>query len=337
MTFIWPVMLFSLVLIPLLIAIYVTMQQRRKELSANFNRLGLSTAGKNGQNIGFRRHVPPIFFMFGLTLLAVALARPQAVVSLPKQQGTVILAFDVSGSMAADDLKPTRMEAAKTAALDFIKNQPVYVQIGVVAFSDNGLTVQVPTTDSSAIQSAIARLAPQSGTSLAQGIQASLNTISASNTDLPAEVYSNLLLTPGPTPTPVPAGTHIPAVIILLSDGENNEQPSPITAAQIAANQGVRIYTVGIGSPTGTTVHINGFSLHTQLNQDLLQQIAQLTGGAYYNAQSTQQLISIYDHLDTQLTNKPEMTEITALFAGASIFLLLVGGMLSLLWFSRLP
>jgi Ca-activated chloride channel family protein len=235
-------------------------------------------------------------------------------------------------------MKPTRMEAAKAAARDFIKHQPLFVQIGVVAFSDNGLSVQVPTTDPSAVLAAINRLSPQSGTSVAQGILASLNAIAVgSSGGLPAEVYSNLLLTPTPTPTPVPHGTYTPAVIILLSDGENNERPDPLATAQTAADRGVRIYTVGIGSPAGTTVHINGFSLHTQLDENTLKQISQITGGTYYNAQSAQDLLKIYDHLDTQLVNKPQKTELTSLFAGTSIVLMLIGALFSLLWFSRLP
>jgi Ca-activated chloride channel homolog len=337
MTFIWPVMLFSLVLIPLFIGAYLLMQQRRRKLTASYSSLGLGSGVTGGQP-GLRRHVPVVFFLAGLTILAVALARPQAVVALPRQEGTVILAFDVSGSMAADDIKPTRMQAAQAAARDFVKHQPLFVQTGVVAFSDTGLSVQVPTNDPNAVLDAINRLSPQSGTSVGQGILVSLDAIATGASDgQPAEVYSNLLLTPTPTPTPVPQGTYNPAVIILLSDGENNENPNPLAAAQTAADRGVRIYTVGIGSPTGTTVHINGFSLHTQLDQAALQQIAQITGGTYYNAQSEQDLIKIYDHLDTQLLSKPVKTELTALFAGGSIFFLLIGGLFSLVWFSRLP
>ena len=337
MSFIWPAMLFSLILIPLFIGVYFLMQRRRRQLTANYGNLGFAP-GVKGNQPGLRRHIPVVFFLTGLTILAIALARPQAVVALPKQEGTVILAFDISGSMGADDIKPTRMEAAKAAARAFVKGQPLFVQTGVVAFSDTGLSVQVPSNDPSAVLAAINRLAPQTGTSVGRGILASLNAISVSNNGvLPSELYSNLLLTPTPTPTPVPHGTYTPAVIILLSDGENNENPDPLAAAQTAADRGVRIYTVGIGSPTGTTVHINGFSLHTQLDEATLQQISQITGGTYYNAQSEQDLLKIYEHLDTQLVNKPEKTELTALFSGAGIFFMLVGGLFSLLWFSRLP
>jgi Ca-activated chloride channel homolog len=337
MSFIWPNMLFSLVMVPLFVGIYVLMQQRRQRLSAEFGKMALAS-GIPTRHVGFARHIPVILFMIGLTILALALARPEAVVALPKQEGTVILAFDVSGSMAADDMKPTRIEAAKTAAREFIKNQPLFVQIGVVAFSDAGLAVQIPTNDSGAVLAAVERLAPQSGTAVGQGILASLNTIEVSlDGEQPDEVYSNLLLTPSPSPTALPRGTYTSAVIILLSDGENNERPDPLEAAQTAADLGVRIHTVGIGSPSGATVHIEGFSIHTQLEEEALKQISQITGGTYYNAQSTEELVKIYDNLDAQLVNKAEKTELTGLLAGLSIFLLLVGGMFSLLWFSRLP
>jgi Ca-activated chloride channel family protein len=288
------------------------------------------------RRLGLRHHIPPAFFLVGLTLLLLALARPETVVSLPRVEGTIILAFDVSGSMAADDLEPTRMEAAKAAALDFVQHQPSSVLIGVVAFSDSGFAVQAPTKDREAILATINRLTPQRGTSLANGILASLNTIAASAEE-DSRLYSNLTPTPIPTPTPVPAGVYTPAAIVLLTDGENNEFPDPLEAAQMAADRGVRIYTVGIGSAAGTTLHVDGFIVHTQLNEAMLQQISQLTAGTYYNAENEQDLRTIYDNLDPQLVIKPEKMEVTSIFAGGSILVLLIGGTFSLLWFSRLP
>jgi Ca-activated chloride channel family protein len=238
--------------------------------------------------------------------------------------------------MAANDFKPTRMEAAKTAAKSFVDHQPSTVRIGVVAFSDNGLTVQTPTNDQDAILTAINRLAPQRGTSLASGILASLKAIEV-GAGQPSEIYTNLTPVPTLTPTPMPQGTYTSADIVLLTDGENNENPDPLAAAQTAASRGVRIYTVGIGSSAGTNLHINGFIVHTQLDEDILKQISQITSGAYYNAQSEQDLIKIYNNLNPQLVVMPEMTEVTSMFAGASILLMLIGGMFSLLWFSRLP
>jgi len=289
-----------------------------------------------GRRLGFRRHIPPALFLTGLLLLMLALARPETVVSLPRVQGTVILAFDVSGSMAADDFEPTRMEAAKEAARAFVEQQPPGVLLGVVAFSDSGFVVQAPTSDQEAILATINRLTPQSGTSLANGIFASLNTIAADAGTAPRR-YSNLTPMPTPTPTPVPEGSYTPAVIVMLTDGENNESPDPLAAAQAAADRGVRIHTVGIGSAEGTILPIDGFMIHTQLDEAMLKQISELTDGTYYNAENEEDLQEIYGNLDPQLMVKPEKMEVTSVFAGVSTLVLLAGGAFSLLWLSRLP
>lgn len=335
MSFIWPAALLSLLVIPALIALYVVLQRRRRRMLEQYGDLGFlqNTAGRR---LGAGRHLPFIVMLVGLALLLVAAARPQTEVSLPRVEGTVILAFDVSGSMAADDMQPTRMEAAKAAAREFVQHQPSTVQVGIVAFSDSGFSVQPPTNDQDAVLAAINRLSPQRGTSVANGILVSLKAI-ATNNDDSTHFYSNLTPVPQNTPTPVPAGQYDSSVIVLLTDGENNMQPDPLAAAQTAANRGVRIYTVGLGSPTGTTLHINGFTVHTQLDETALQQIADTTGGTYYNATSAQQLSEIYQNLDPKLVIKPEQTEVTGLLAGVSGIVLLIGGLLSLLWFSRIP
>lgn len=335
MTFIWPVLLVSLVLVPVMIGLYIHLQRRRKQVSANYGQFGL-LQGKSGRGPGIRRHIPPALFLTGFTILMIALARPQTVVSLPRIEGTVILAFDVSGSMAADDLKPTRIEAAKVAAHDFVERQPPSVQIGVVAFSDSGFSVQVPTNERDLVFAAINRLTPQRGTSLGRGIEASLNAIKADSAP-PERRLSNLQPTPTAIPTPMPKGTYSPAVIVMLTDGENNQSPDPLAVAKTAADQGVRIHTVGVGSPVGTILHINGITVHTQLFEEPLQQIAQLTGGVYYNASTEQDLRSIYDNLDPELVVKPEKMEVTSLFAGVSILVLLIGSAFSFFWFNRLP
>jgi Ca-activated chloride channel family protein len=228
------------------------------------------------------------------------------------------------------------MEAAKAAARDLVQRQPPSVQIGVVGFSDSGFAVQAPANDRDAILASINRLAPLRGTSLAHGIEASLTTISVGTGQAPP-VRGDLAPAPTPSPTTVAKGTYIPAVIILLTDGENNEAPDPLAAAQAAADRGVRIFTVGIGSAAGTTLHINGFTVFTRLDDAILKQISQLTDGTYYNAESAQDLRTIYDNLDPQLVIKPEKTEVTSILAGASILVLLSGGAFSLLWFTRLP
>lgn len=335
MSFIWPIMLLSLLLVPLFIWLYLRIQQRRRQLAANFGMLGLPQAG-GGRPLGQRRHLPPALFLAGLTILLLAMARPETIVNLPRIEGTVILGFDVSGSMAADDLKPTRMEAAKAAAQKFIEQQPNTVQIGIVAFSDGGFVVQPPTNDPDALLATINRLTPQRGTSLGQGIFAALKTIFPDEeSDAPAG--DDLTPTPPPSPTSVPAGTYTPAIIVLLTDGENNADPDPIAAAQTAADRGVRIYPIGVGSTEGTLIHVEGFTIQTQLDEGLLQRIARITDGVYYNAQNEEELEAIYANLTPQLVVKPEKMEITSIFAGIGILILLIGGMSSLLWFSRMP
>jgi Ca-activated chloride channel family protein len=328
-------MLCLLLLLPMFVGVYVVLYTRRKRAVARYGRLGLLPQTQ-ARGMGLRRHITAAFFVLSLAILIVALARPQAVISLPRVVGTVILAFDVSGSMNADDLKPTRIEAAKVAAQDFVQRQPRSVQIGVVAFSDSGVTVQAPTNDRDVILDAIKRLTPERGTSLANGILASLKTIADVNGPL-TNYYSNQTPVPTPSPTPVPKGTYTPGMIVLLTDGENNENPEPLEAAQVAADRGVRIYTVGIGSITGTDLKIGGFTVHTQLDEATLKQISDLTGGAYYNAGNAEDLLKIYDTINTQLVIKAEETEITSVFAGAGILVMLIGAAFSLLWFSRLP
>jgi Ca-activated chloride channel family protein len=327
-------MLLLLIFVPLFVLLYFILQWRRRRIAATYSNFGLAQGGARGP--GIRRHIPVTIFLAGLTILLFSLARPQTVINLPRVEGTVILAFDVSGSMAADDVKPTRMEAAKAAAQEFVQRQPSTVQIGVVAFSDDGFSVQVPTNDQAAILASIARLKPQRGTSLGNGLLASLKTIAGDSgqaSPQEGELDPNSI----PTPTPMPEGTYTSAVIVLLSDGENNERPDPLEVARLAADRGVRIYTVGLGSAQGTTLHVNGFTVYTQLNEPMLQQIAQLTNGAYQHAENEQDLRTIYENIDPQLVIKPEKMEITSLLAGASILVLMIGGVFSLLWFSRLP
>ena len=339
MSFIWPPMLLTLALIPIGLVLYRYLDVGRRRRLAAYGGSGLA-GGATRRPGGIRGRVPAVLLVLGLVVMAMAMARPQAVVSLPRQEGTVILAFDVSASMGATDLQPTRIAAAKVAAKDFVARQPRSITVGVVAFSDSGVSVQQPTNDQAAVIAAIDRLAPARGTSVAGGILASLKVIAIAEAGPYAnDYYTNASPSPtaASTPTPVPAGTHAPAAIVLLSDGENNESPDPMAAAQAAANQGVRIYTVGLGSAAGTTVTVNGFQLHTQLDEATLQGISQLTDGTYYNATDAQQLRSIYDNLDTGLVLQPQLTEITSLFAGTSLLLLIAGALTSLLWLGRLP
>lgn len=334
MSFIWPAMLLSLLLIPLLVLLYLRIQRRRQQMMARYGSLGIVQAA--GRPLGWRRHLPSILLLIGLTILLLALARPQAEVSLPRLEGDIILAFDVSGSMAAEDLSPNRMAAAKKAALAFVERQPASVRLGVVAFSDSGFSVLPPTNDQAAIFGAINRLAPERGTSLANGIVVSLDAIFLDPDADKPRLYSNITPVPTATPSPVPAGSNQSAAIVLLTDGENTAPPDPADAVQLAMDRGVRIYPIGIGSPKGATLQVEGFTVHTQLDEATLQQIAKATGGVYYNAANDEDLRTIYQTLDPELVVKSQEMEVTSLFAGASILLLLSGGLVSLLWFGRI-
>ena len=338
MSFIWPPMLILGLAIPLGALLHVAIERRRRRRAAFHGLLAAATRPLSaGGRAGLRRRIPAAFMLVGLTLLVVAAARPEGVVSVPRVEGTVILSFDVSGSMAADDLEPTRMEAAKVAARAFVERQPATVLIGVVAFSDSGFSIQVPTHDQALVMAAIDRLAPERGTSIAVGIEASLATIAAADADPAAGYYTNRSPAPTPEPTPVPDGTHTSAVIVLLSDGENNQRPDPLAAAATAADRGVRIFTVGIGSAEGTTLEVEGFMVHSRLDEPMLRQIAELTDGAYHAADDPEELGAIYAGIDTRLVIRAETMEVTSLVAGAGLLVLLIGGLASLVWLGRMP
>jgi Ca-activated chloride channel family protein len=337
MSFIWPALLLALFAVPLLVFLYFQLQRRRRRFAARYGSLGL-VHDAIGKGIGFRRHIPALIFLAGITVLIFSLARPQATIDLPKNEGTVVLTFDVSGSMAAKDFQPTRMEAAKAAAREFVQNQPSSVAIGVVVFSDGGISVQPPTDDREQTLATIDRLVPRRGTSLGNGILVALNTIAVDAGDPPIlKTSASGNSAQSIEPVPAPQGWYPSAAIVLLTDGENNESPDPSMAANLAADLGVRVYTVGIGSPAGIDLEVEGFTVHTSLDESTLQAIAAETGGAYYNAGNEQQLRQIYADLKPKLSIKPEKIEMTSLFAGLGMIVFLLGGMLSLLWFGHVP
>lgn len=329
MTFIWPAMLLSLLLVPVLVAVYLRLLRSRERARASLGPLGIVDSEYQAR-VRTRRHLPPVMMLFGLSLLLVGLARPQAEVSLPHVEGTVILAFDTSGSMAADDLAPTRLGAAQAAARAFVENQPPAILIGAVAFSGNGLVVQPPTEHRQDVLDTIDRLTPQGATSLGQGIFTALQALS----DEPL-VVDEAALEEGTSPFQLEDFSS--AVVILLTDGENTDFPDPLEAAQIAADAGVRVYPVGIGSREGTVLELEGFQVLTRLNETMLQQIAEATNGKYYFAEDEEALQEIYQDIDLQLTIRGEAMEVTSVFAGASLLALLIAGALSLWWFGRMP
>ncbi len=326
MTFLWPAALLSVLLVPLLVAVYLRLLRRRQ---ARLGALGIVEGGSL-RRVRVRRHLPPAFTLGGLTLLFVGLARPEAPITLPHIEGTVILAFDVSNSMLADDLEPTRLEAAKAAARAFVEDQPPLIRIGVVAFGGGGLVVQPPTDEREAILAAIDRLTPQGGTSIGEGIFTSLNALS----DKPLALDEAALESGAKAPQ---LDSFPSAVVVLFSDGENTESPDPLEVAQLAAEAGVRIYPVGVGTAEGTVLALDGFHIVTRLNEDTLQEIADTTNGVYFHAEDAQALRNIYQDIDLQMTVRGETMEITSIFAGFSMLLLLTGAGMALFWFGRVP
>jgi Ca-activated chloride channel family protein len=332
MSFIWKEMLLLLLLIPALIGAYILAQKRRQKYAIRYSSLSLVKQAI-GKGPGLRRHIPPAFFIAAMTVLILSLARPSATLLLPSLQGMVILAMDSSGSMRADDVKPTRMDAAKAAAKAFVQKHAKNSRIGVVAFGGSANLVQPPTKDRDLVLAAIDRMTYQRGTAIGSGILASLNSI--------LEELGEKQILPFGTETEEPLGTRegsfLPAVIVLLSDGQSNTGPLPLDMAAQAAAKGVRIYTVGLGSPDGTILNFYNMSIRVRLDEETLKRIADKTDGAYFKADSDTELENIYSNLGTKLVFKQEKTEITALFAALAAVLLVVSAALSLLWFNRLP
>jgi len=328
MSFIWPSMLVFVAVVPLAVVAYGRAVRRRTARSDALAAQGFAPTSA-ARRVSRLRHVPAALFVVALLAMAVALARPQLRVGLPHREGVVILAFDVSNSMLATDLQPTRIEAAKTAAKEFIAKQPSEIKIGVVAFNNGALITQQPTSDRSSASAAVDRLQPTGSTSLGQGIFASLSAIAGKPLSLPPNATADDVAN-------INIGYYGSAAIVLLSDGENTSGPDPDAVAQLASTAGVHIYPIGIGSPQGTVLQIDGFSVATALDEQVLTQIASVTNGTYYNAQDTATLAQIYKHIDLRTVTDPKKTEVTALFAGISTLLLLVGGAMSMVWSGRL-
>lgn len=334
MTFLWPFLLPALLLVPLAIWRYRRLLHARQHRSAALGTLG-QLQQQTGRPLGRRRHIPVALFIAALTFLLLGLARPQMPVSLPRLEGTVILAFDVSNSMIAEDLEPTRIDAAKVAARAFVEQQPATIQIGVVAFGNGGLVAQPPTNDQTEVLAAIERLNPQGGTSLGQGIFTSLVAIAGDTLPIDESAFDPENFEEGAPPLQI--GSFPSAVVLLLTDGENTAPPEPLAVAQSAAEAQIRIYPIGIGSPEGAVIDVEGFNILTQLNEGALEEIAALTNGMYYRAADADQLREIYETIDLQLTVRGEEMEITALLAMGALLLALTGGILSMLWFGRVP
>lgn len=364
LAFLWPEFLWLLLLVPLAAGAYLLLLHRRKKTALRYANLGMVKAAMGA--VGWRRHVPPALMLLALTLLLIAVARPTALISLPSTRATVMLAMDVSGSMRATDVNPSRLEAAQAAAKQYIKSQPKDVVIGIVAFAATAFLVQSPTIDHAALDNAIDHFELQRGTAVGSGILMALSSIFPRENFPIANYYSGgfgsgqggygsggfgfggsdrfnrlggrALGDRGPPPkkhVPVEPGSYKNAVIILLTDGQTNAGYDPIEAARIASEYGVKIYTVGFGTTRGNVVGFGGFSMRAQLDEDALKKIADMTRGRYFHAASADDLKAVYGVLSKQLVMETEQMEISSFFAAAAAIVMLTAAGLSLTWFSR--
>jgi Ca-activated chloride channel family protein len=352
MTFLWPEMLWLLLAAPVLVGIYVLALRRRKKHAVRYASLSLVREAI-GPGQRFRRHVPPALFLLAMIATIVAIARPSAVITLPSEQRVIVMAIDVSLSMRATDIEPTRFAAAKEAAKAFIQDQPKDVRIAVVSFAGTASVVQSPTQNRDDLVAAIDRLEMQRHTATGSAIIVSLAALFPDDgIDL-----ESILFGARPSPdggrfgspdkarkaekekkqfTPVPPGSNQSAAIILLTDGRRTTGPDPLDAARMAAERGIRVYTVGFGTKEGSTVSIDGWSIYMRFDEEALRGIAEITRSEYFHAGSAADLKKVYDTLNAKFVLERKETEITAIAVAVAAVLAVAAGVLSILWFSRI-
>ena len=355
MTLLWPWFLLLLLLIPVLIAAYIWALRRRRPFTVRYSSLSLIRAARP-QTSRWRRHVPVALFLLAVAALALALSRPLAVVSVPTNQRTIVLAMDVSLSMCSTDVTPNRIQAAKAAAASFVEQQPPGTQIGIVAFSGFAELIQPPTTDKDALQQAIASLVLGRRTAIGSAIQKSLDAIAEIDPAVaPAKPDPSR-----PEPTPVPKGAYVPDVIVLLTDGASNTGPTPISAAQQAADRGVRVYTIGFGTAAGSEFPNcdpqmvgsepggppggrgrggggggfgGGFGgFQRGIDEATLKQVASMTGAEYHSAETANELMDALQGLPTYSFTKHQTNELSVAFTALGALLAGLAVVLALLW-----
>ena len=368
--FLWPTFLWLLLIVPLLAGAYVWLLGRRKQGALRYGNMGILKQAIGPAN--WRRHLPPALMLGALTLLLLAVARPSAMVSLPSHRATVMMAMDVSGSMRADDIKPSRIEASQKAAKEYISGQPKDVVIGMVAFAGAAFVVQNPTTDRTALTTAIDQFELQRGTAVGNGILVSLQSLFPQE-NFPISSFNNgggfggsggfgfnrraggscgrpddsgnrnmgrrLGEAGGEAPkkhVPVEPGSYKNAVIILMTDGQTTTGCDPVEAARLASEYGVRIYTIGFGTPRGNNVSFGGFSMRTQLDEESLKKVADMTKGKYYRASSSEDLKSVYEILTKQFIVEVKEMEVSSFFAAGAALLMMIAAGLSVAWFGRI-
>jgi len=313
-----PLILLGLALLPVLALAYGRYQRTRGRAAAVFSAPHLA-ASVTPTRPGWRRHIPMLAFALALSLILIAAAKPQTTVAVPVEHASILLMTDVSGSMEAQDVQPSRLVAARRAGTAFVDGVPKQVNVGVMAFNQTPTILQSPTTDRLAVKSALQRLKASGGTATGDAVRAAVRTLTA---------------TPGPTGKPPPAA------IVLLSDGKSVKGVAPLTAAQEAGKRHIPIYTVALGTASGTiTVPRQGGGTEThQVPPDpaTLRQMSAASGGQAFQAADAQRLSQVYERLGSQLGRKNEPRQISSLFAAAALAFLLAGAALTLRWFGRL-
>lgn len=352
-SFLWPRVLWLLLCVPLLAAVYVRHERRRRRGALRYPALQ-ATGLTIRAGAPWRRHLPPALVLLGVAALIVATARPQAMLKLPSHVETVILAMDMSGSMRAQDVKPSRMQVAQQAARAFVAAQPAGVRVGLVAVAGTAAVAQPPSRRKDEVQAAIDRLQPQRGSALGNGLVIALGTL-LPRAGIDVTGFINMgdgppgTAAPGkpgegagassagqPTPEPVAPGSYPSGAIVLMSDGEGNAGRDVLQAARLAAEHGVRIYTVGIGTAEGAVLSVEGWSSRVRLDDAVLRKVADATGGAYFRVEDAEGLKKVYRSLIARLAyERSEMVEITALFSALGALLAGCAAMLSLWWFGR--
>ncbi len=365
--FLWPAMLGLLVVVPVLVVFYRRLTARRTQMGLRYAGLSIARAGAvaiatgqtgvsgaaenrgtpGGRLVTLWSHAPAILLLAGLTAMIVAMARPQAVIVLPTRVDSIILAMDASGSMRATDVKPNRMAAAQAAAKSFIAAQPSQVRIGVVSIAATAALVQSPTDKREDIIRAIDRFQIQPGSALGSGLVIALATLLPEGGIDAEKIISGKSAAYGTRDwarqteinnfKPVPPGSNSGAAIVLVSDGESNTGPDLLEAAKLAAERGVRVFTVGIGTTEGTTLSVDGWSMRVRMDEETLKKVANLTRGEYFRASSAADLKDIYKHLAARLAlGKGRETEITAAFVALGAVLAMIAALLSMLRTNRI-
>ena len=325
MSFLSPEFLWLLVGMPAIVLLYVFVLKKRKQAALRYASLEIVKAAV-GKGLWWRRHLPPAILFAALAAMLAAVARPSAVVTLPTHHETVILAIDVSGSMRANDVEPSRLEAAQAAARTFIAQQPRSTRIGVVAFAGSAALVQAPTSNRHDLRAAIEQLQLQHATAVGSGILVSLKAL------FPQEEFD---VRKKPQGKPAAPGSYTAGAIILLTDGQTTAGPDPVDAARLAAERGVRVFTVGVGTDNGQILTGEGWSMRVRLDEDALKIIADLTRAEYFYAGTAGDLKKIYETLRAKMVLETRETEITALFSAIAAAAVLLSASLSLLWFNR--